>query len=148
MKTLIQISVKIIILCILLIDNHKSLAQSVLITPGKSLASDTLSIQKKLVVGAKFASKASNKFEVHANNKVRLSVDDAGKVGVGTSIPQNTLHVEGRTQIKGKLFINTQNGMPNTPYSNLSFAQITSVSESQDSSDIALVLYENSDYSP
>ncbi len=148
MKTLIQISVKILILFILLMDNQKSFAQSVLITPSKSTVSDTLSIQKKLVVGAKFTLKASNKFEVHANNKVRLSIDDAGKVGVGTSIPQNTLHVEGRTQIKGKLFINTQNGMPNTPYSNLSFAQVTSVSESQDSSDIVLVLYENSGYSP
>jgi hypothetical protein len=101
MKTLEKIAIFIHFVLITNLSN----AQSVLITPSKSLASDTLSIQKKLVVGAKFALKASNKFEVHANNKVRLSVDDAGKVGVGTSIPQNTLHVEGRTQIKGKLFI-------------------------------------------
>lgn len=144
MKTLNNI---VRILNILLIVSRVN-AQSVLITPNKSTVSDTLSIQKKLVVGAKYASKASSKFEIQANDKVRLLVDDAGKVGIGTSIPQNTLHVEGRTQINGKLLLNTKNGMPDMPNSNLSFAQVTSISESQDSSDIALVLYEDSAFSP
>lgn len=148
MKTLIQISFKVFILSALLIQTQKTVAQSVLITPSKSLDSDTLSVQKKLVVGAKFASKPTNKFEVFSNNKVRLAVDGAGKVGVGTDIPQNTLHVEGRTQINGKLFLNTKRNIPGSVNSSLLFASITSVSQSQDSSDIALVLYEDSDYSP
>ncbi len=148
MKTLIQISFKVFILSALLIQTQKTVAQSVLITPSKSLDSDTLSIQKKLVVGTKFASKPTNKFEVFSNNKVGLAVDGAGKVGVGTDIPQNTLHVEGRTQINGKLFLNTKRNIPGSVNSSLLFASITSVSQSQDSSDIALVLYEDSDYSP
>ena len=135
------------ILNILLIVSQVN-AQSVLITPNKSTVSDTLSIQKKLVVGAKYASKPGNKFEVQANNIVGLSVDEAGKAGIGTSVPQNTLHVEGRTQINGKLLINTKNGMPDMPNSYLSFAQVTSVSESQVSSDIAVVLIVDSEVSP
>lgn len=107
-----------LIFSILLFQNQKVLAQSVLITPSKSSNSDTLSIQKKLVVGAKYGSNSSHKLEVN-----------------------------GRTRLNSRLFINS-NGMPDTPNSNLQYAQITSVSESQDSSDIALVLYENSDYSP
>ncbi len=144
MKTLEKIA---IFLHFVLITNLSN-AQSVLITPSKSLESDTLSIQKKLVVGEKFASKPTNKFEVFSNSKVRLAVDGTGKIGVGTDIPQNTLHVEGRTQINGKLFLNTKRNIPGSVNSSLLFASITSVSQSQDSSDIALVLYENSDYSP
>jgi Chaperone of endosialidase len=143
-----KIIFKILVLGILLVLNQSVFAQSVLITPSKSLDSDTLSIQKKLVVGAKYASKSANRLEVHSNGKVHLSVDGTGKVGVGTSTPQNIFHVEGRTQLNGRLFINTKDGMPDTPNSNLSFGQITAVSESQDSSDIDIVLYEDSGFSP
>jgi hypothetical protein len=140
-KTLI-----ISILSIVFIQN--AFAQSVLITPNKSLDSDTLSVLKKIIIGNKWASKPDNKFEVFANGKTHLSVDVNGRVGVGTSLPQNHLQVDGRTQLNGRVFLNTTNFDSNNTNSNLAYGAITSVSSSSDSSDIDLINYSNDGYSP
>lgn len=148
MKTLYKKTFKVLFISILSLINYQIFAQSVLITPRKSIDSDTLSIQKKLIVGEKYASKPNNKFEVFSNNKVRLSVNEKGNVGVGTNTPSNALHAVGRTQIDGRLFIYSSDSFPFSTSSNLAFGSILSASESQDSSDLNLLLFEDSIYSP
>lgn len=64
------------------------------------------------------------------------------------TILPNKETVKGRTQIDGRLFINSNSDFPIPTNSYLKYGSILSVSEAADSSDIDLVLFEESSSSP
>jgi hypothetical protein len=71
-----------------------------------------------------------------------------GNVGIGTSMPNSKLHVKGSTQIDGKLYLNTSGISSASTNSNLAYGVVTSVAQTEDSSDINLLLYKDNSYSP
>jgi hypothetical protein len=70
----------------------------------------------------------------------------AQNVGINTPVPKNRLHVTGRTQIDGRVGINTEN--IGALGEELAYPIFESISENSDSSDFNIVLFEESGFSP
>ncbi len=76
-----------------------------------------------------------------------LSINIIGQnIGINTPIPKNRLHITGRTQLDGRFSINQEK--IGTLGGDLAFPIFEAVSNNSDSSDINLVLFENSTFSP
>jgi Chaperone of endosialidase len=70
----------------------------------------------------------------------------AQNIGINVTNPKNPLHIKGRTQIDGRLSINQER--IGTLGGELTYPIFEAVSANSDSSDINLVLFENSGFSP
>jgi hypothetical protein len=70
----------------------------------------------------------------------------AQNMGINVTNPKNPLHIKGRTQIDGRLSINQQN--IGSLGGDLGYPIFEAISEASDSSDVNLVLFEDSEFSP
>ena len=60
--------------------------------------------------GTGFVGSASNNnFAIRANNSNKMTITPAGLVGIGTTSPTDTLHVEGNTRTDGTFLVEDQN---------------------------------------